>query len=533
MCTHNKWQSITNFKLNYDSIGTLSVPILLMQKSNRNDRLNIFYNILNIYNYSYNEIILKFVELLNIVVNKCLNFFEANLMENFFNCSFLLEKAVKNSLKMFESLYNAINFLSYIDLNLRNYKLVFIKFEANTFNAVDDIYKIKNHKYLKIKRNECLYGNIQEFLDVKEFIDDVYNIANNFFEKNKSIVDNVEKINFKAIYEMEYSSHNKDFPCFVSFMYRKINSFYTETIKNNYEDLGFIQLINPTIPKLKPPKDDIINQEMGISILNTLFSEGSWSSFSHIEIQYDDFKISAERVIRDLVTDHNFHLKKHYFTRIVRCRFLEVLVNYNSSLSALKIMCKNEKYQVNSFDYVKCVTCLFDAINDTAKIFDFMLTIIEKIKLSAIWQPIKEVKSYSDLLSTYNLIYNYVVDLKTKNVLRYMFVNNPKVNTEKLADDYIKNFEKTRYKFTKTIITSKHSEKNRCFLDGLLLTKEEMLIKFKNNANIIISKSNESRVTNYELISKYLNDFCGNFINTDYVDTGFYNIHPNYFWLWT
>ncbi|XP_050544942.1 uncharacterized protein LOC126907596 [Daktulosphaira vitifoliae] len=524
MFIQNGWMSMKN--LYFDSIRNLSDPDLIMQKFDRYNILGIFYNIVQNLNYRYNEILLRFVELLNINVDICLNFFEANLMDKFSYCSFLLEKAIKNSLIMFESLYNAITFISYIYFNLKHFKFDILDLQNNLFAAVDDIYEIKNHKYLKIIRNEHLYGSIQEFLDIKEFIDDVYKIANNFFENNKSIINNAEKVNVKVICEMEYSSYINDFPSFVSFMYHKINLFYTETIKNNYEDLGFIQLINPIDHKFKPPKDKTINQELGITILNSLFNEGNWASFSQIDIKFDDLKISAKHVIRDLATDHNFHLKKHYFTQMVRCRFFEVLLNYNTLLSALKQLCITLK---NENNYVKCVTCLFDAINDTVTMFDFMLTIIEKIKLSSIWQP---NKSYSDLQSTHKLIYNYVVELRTKNVLRDKFVNNPEVNIEKLADDYIKNVENTRYKFIKMLNTLKNPKRNRCFLDGLLINKKNVVIKFQENANIINKRSDETHVTEYELITKYLYNFCKKFVKTDYVDTGFHKIHQNYFWQW-
>ncbi|XP_050546675.1 uncharacterized protein LOC126908545 [Daktulosphaira vitifoliae] len=294
-------------------------------------------------------------------------------------------------------------------------------------------------------------------------------------------------------------------------MCHKMNSFYTEMIKINYEDLGFIQLINPTNHKFKPPIDETINQELGIMTLNTLFNEGSWNSFSHMEILYGNLIISATTVIRDLVTNYNFHLKKFYFTQMLRCRFLEVLIIYNTSLTALMRICRNKN---NLNEYVKCVLYLFVAINDTVKMFDFMLTIIEKLRLSNLWLP---ERLSSNLLAIYKLIYNYVIDLKTNNVVRDMFINKPEVNIEHLSNDYTLSFQKARYKFSNILSKLKKQNKNMCYSNDFMIIKKDLDTKFCNNAIII---------------SKYLYDFYENFVKTDYEDTGFNKIHQNYFWKW-
>ncbi|XP_050526383.1 uncharacterized protein LOC126897050 [Daktulosphaira vitifoliae] len=525
MINQNGWQCMENSNLIYDSIANSNAPVLTMPELDDSSRISIFNNIVQILNYTYNKIFLSYIELLNIVVDICLNFYGADFIEDFYNCSYLLEKAIKNSLTMFESLYNAMTFISYVDLNLKYYKLTSFYLLSNPFATVDNFYEVKNHKYFKQIQNEFL--NIQTFLDSKEFIDDISKITNQFFEKNKCIVNNSEKVNSKTIYETEYLSQTNEFPNFLSYVCHKVNLFCTETINNYYKDLGLIELINLTNSKLIPPTDNIINHELGIMALNDLITVGNWDSFNHIEIQCNDLKISAKHVIRDLATDHNLQLKKQYFTQMVRCRFLEVLINYNALLSALKEMCTNE---IGSNCYLKCVTCLFNAINDTVKMFDFMLTIIEKLKLSKIWQ---HNKSYSDLLSTRDLIYNYVVQLKTNDVVRCTFINNNEVNINTIAADYINIFEFARNHFISMLHIFKHPKNNRCYLKGLKMTRKELIIKFKDYANNLNEKLNETCVTDYELITRYFYDFYKNFIKTDYEDTGFDKICQNYFWKWT
>ncbi|XP_050529669.1 uncharacterized protein LOC126899138 isoform X3 [Daktulosphaira vitifoliae] len=528
MCTQNGWKSMENLYLNIDPMGNINVPDLIGRQLDRSNLIITFYNIVHILNYNYNEVLLIFVKLLNVIVDKCKHFLDAELLDNFFNCTKALQKSVKDSLTMFENLYNAITFIRYIDLNLKNLKVD--ELQIYLFTTDDDIYQIKNHKFFKNVQDEKSYDYHQVFLDVSDFIVNISKIANNFFEKYKFIQNIYGNDDCKMICEIEYSSHSIDSPDFISFMYQKVNSFYTETIKNNYEDLGFIQLINPTIDKFKPPIDQTINQEVGIMSLNIILSEGSWSSFNHIEIQYDDLKICASRIFRDLVTDHNFHLKKNYFAQMVRCRFYEVLLIYNTSLSALKIMCDNEKFKTIPKHYVNCVTFLFDVINDTVKMFDFMLTILEKMKLSAIWPT---TSSYSNLISTHKLIRNYVINLKTLNVVRDMFVNKPGVLIEKIADFYVKSFIKARYEFNNMLCAFKYQIKNHCFSDGLIVTTKDLIIKFKNTASFINeTMSNDSRVSDYELISIYLYEFCEQFIKTFCLDTGFHKIHENYIWTW-
>ncbi|XP_050547744.1 uncharacterized protein LOC126909370 [Daktulosphaira vitifoliae] len=528
MCTQNGWQTMENLYLNIDPMGNINVPDLIGRQLNRDNLLFTFYIIVHILNYSYNEVLLVFVKLLNIIVDVCKHFLDAELLENFSNCTKVLEKSVKDSLTMFENLYNAITFIRYIDLNLKNLKVDVL--QNYLFTTDDDIYDIKNHNFFKNVQDDNSYDYLQVFLDVSDFIVNVSKIANNFFEKYKFIQNIYENTDFKTTCEIEYSSHMIDSPDFISFMYQKVNSFYTETIKNNYEDLGFIQLINPTIDKFKPPADEYINQEVVITFLNILLREGSWSSFNHIEIQYDDLKICASRIFRDPVTDHNFHLKKNYFAQMMRCRFFEVLLIYNSSLSIFKELCENKILKRNLNYYVKCVTSLFGVINDTVKMFDFMLTILEKMKLSAIWPP---YNSYSNVISTQDLIYKYVTDLKMNNVVRDMFVNKPGVPIEKIANDYVKCFIYARYDTRNMLRSYKFQIKNHCYSKDLIETTNDLKIKFKNTASFINeTMSNDSRVSEYEIISKYLYDLCEHFIRTISVDTGFHKIHQNYFWTW-
>ncbi|XP_050546647.1 uncharacterized protein LOC126908528 [Daktulosphaira vitifoliae] len=520
LCIQNGWKSMGNLHLKLNSKRIFRVPDLMAQKLEPKNVFNVFYNIVDILNYRYSEVLSTFVELLNIVVDICIHFLNANVLEIFINCVLLLVKVINNSSTMFENLCNAMTFISYMD-----FKLVFPELKTNLITIVHDIYEIKNHKYFKKIRYEYLFVNLQVFIETKDFIGDVSKIANNCFEKNKSIINTGEKIDLKTECEIEYLTYNRDFPDFIQFMCNKINSFYTETIKINYEDLGFIQLINPTNHKFIHPIDETINQELGIKTLNILFREGSWNSFSHIEVPHDNLIINARTVMRDLVTDHNFHLKKFYFTQIVRCRFFEVLIIYNKLLTILCKICRIEK---KSNNYVKCVTYLFDTINYTVNMFYFMLTIMEKLKLSKIWLP---ERLYSNLLSTHQLIHNYVIDLKTYNVTRNVFINTPEVNIEYLANDYMMSFQKARLQFSNKLRKLKQNQKNNCYSEGLLVTTENLENKVTNIALVVNSSmANDTSVTQYELFSKYLYEFCKNFIKTDYKDTCFYKIHQNYFW---
>ncbi|XP_050545267.1 uncharacterized protein LOC126907740 [Daktulosphaira vitifoliae] len=523
MCIQKGWQSMENLYINLDSDKKFSGTDIMAQQVDCDNLKSIFCNIIHFLNYRYNEVLLIFVELISIVIDICENFLNAKLLYDFYNSTKLLVNEVKNSLTMFENLYNAMTFISYIDL-----KFVILESQSNLFTIVDDIYEIKNHMYFKKIQNEFLYVDLEVFLETKKFIDDISKIAKNFLQNNTFITNTVDKIDFKSKIESEYWANNTDYTNFIFFIYHKINLFYTETIKINYEGLGFIQLINPTHQKFKPPIDKSINQKLGIMTLNTLFNEGSWSSFSHIKIQYGDLKISAESVIRDQVTDHNIYLKKHYFTHLVRCRFYEVLLVYNTSLTVLNGWCRRDKKKKK--DYLKCVTCLFDVINGTVKMFDYMMTIIEKIKLSTIWP---NEKLFSNLISTHKLIYNYVIDLKANNVIRDYFVNKPKEDTEKIANDYIISFQNVRCHFINGLRNLKRPQMNHCHSEAVMLTKENLEIEFLNYVHTANkAMSNDTRITRYDLILKYLCEFCENFIKTDYENTGFNKIYQNYFWQW-
>lgn len=281
--------------------------------------------------------------------------------------------------------------------------------------------------------------------------------------------------------------------------------------------------------RFRPPKDENIDQELGITTLNTLIRVGNWSSLSHIDVKYDNLKISAERVLRDLVTDHNFHLKKQYFNQMVRCRFLEVILNYNTLFSTLSVECRNEKF-VNLISYVKCVVRLFEVLNDTINMFGYMLTIIEKLRLSSVWSA---NKTCSSLYTAKKWIQIYVRNLKNDNLIRDTFVNKPDVNIHELADEYLKIFQLSRTSFVKTFFNQKYSKSNHCCIEGFMLYKRDLIYKLLHDARKTNGiTSHNTCANNYEFICKLLEQYCTYFIKSDYIDTGFNRVNKDYFWRW-
>lgn len=273
-----------------------------------------------------------------------------------------------------------------------------------------------------------------------------------------------------------------------------------------------------------PPLDDTINQELGIKTLNTLFSKGSWRSFAPIVTKFDGLEISAERVIRDPATNHNFHLKKLYFTNMVGCKFFEVLFNYHTSLSALSQTCRHIKLK-SLLNYFKCVTKLFEAINGSMVMFNAMLTIINTLEVSSI---LDEITLHSCLSLFNKYMMNYITSLSVNEVIRDTFEYKPDVDVVELADEYLEQFKKSRHSFSVALRNYKSHKLDDICVDGLLLLdyynfmdsmRIDPRITNRYMSDIIITDYND-----YQLIYYYLQQYCNDFIKTNFVDTGFSKI---------
>lgn len=236
MFHQNGWISMNNLSIKLDSNQYISVSDLVSQELDKNNLEFIFCKIVHILNYKYNEIVKIFAMMLNVVVDKCEKFLNDELLEIFLECTIVLENVLKNSKTVFDKIYSAMSFISYINLNE----------QASPYTIVDDIYQITSDQYFKKNDNDLLYVDLQTFTDVKDFIKKVSEISNRLSEKNDVVSSAKVDIYFVKSFEMELYSRPNEITQVVNF---KFQEFYNSTIVNYFENLGFNQLIHPSDSK--------------------------------------------------------------------------------------------------------------------------------------------------------------------------------------------------------------------------------------------------------------------------------------------
>ncbi|XP_050520410.1 uncharacterized protein LOC126893902 isoform X2 [Daktulosphaira vitifoliae] len=277
---------IRNLKLIRDINSTISIKEAFKPDLYLIDFTNNYSYIISILNFKYTEILNKFLEYTHIVIDKCQQFQDKNVSENFICCVTSIIEEVKNSKTMFENLYNAMKFLSYLDV-----RYVFVG-SIVTNVIIDEIdffqqyvlQEISEAKPFDLNNLPNLEDSETKFKNLNEFYTEATEKVNKLF-KNSNIIDTSIKTD-KTIELKECFYENDSYLVYLTCS--KLNSFYNETIEIWYKNLGFEQFLNPIIPELMPPIDPALNQSVAIEALNIIRQETGWKTMDHIYIIYNE-----------------------------------------------------------------------------------------------------------------------------------------------------------------------------------------------------------------------------------------------------
>ncbi|XP_050549073.1 uncharacterized protein LOC126910492 [Daktulosphaira vitifoliae] len=310
---------------------------------------------------------------------------------------------------------------------------------------------------------------------------------------------------------------------FADFVREKLYLYCSETIYDFYEKIGFNQLLYPNIPELMPPQNS--NQNEAIKALNTLFSEGDWKLLNHIRITIDDEIITTNRITRDTVDDFNFNMKRKYFTLLIRCRYTEVLKNYDIYMTAIIQTCRNEK-TISNHNFVHCTLQFIEMVNDSKDMFKYMLLALDKLQASYIWEVM--YNSYACLTQTYNFLNKFFSKIENLNFRKNDFINlsfnELEMKVIKLSND----FQKAQQNFTKRINDGRNLFNEYCLIDSEMLNKSQLISSWES----IVSSTNNNNTLDRPLhLYEYgLEDFMTFFniaIRSEYNCLGFDKITIN------
>ncbi|XP_050520418.1 uncharacterized protein LOC126893910 [Daktulosphaira vitifoliae] len=428
---------------------------------------------ISVLNYKYTEILKKFLEYVDIILHKCKQFHDNNFTENFISCVTSLAEEVKNSKTMFENLYNATKFISYIDV-----RFVFRSIVPNVI--IDEIEFFKQYILQQISETSPfdlnslpnLKDTEEKFKKLNEFYTEALEKVNNIFQ-NSNIINTSIETNSITNQIKECSNENDSYLVYLTCS--KLNSFYIETIELWYKNLGFEIFLSPKIPELKPPKYREIIQNDGIKALNIFRQESGWKKMNYINIIYNNKQLNVDCMIKDEINHINFQIKKEHFLQLLRCRFTEIIKNIYVLLSAILHICYTDAMH---FKY-SCLVELFDSFNKSIKMFEGLNTALITLNKFLIWDD--RVKSHSSLEKILKWVECFLCLLKNND-----FSNDQqgKKQPEKI-ETLEKIFLSFRYSFYMDLNIELTNMNGRCIMTKPFYDKFKIINSLKNLVNTV------------------------------------------------
>ncbi|XP_050546987.1 uncharacterized protein LOC126908718 [Daktulosphaira vitifoliae] len=530
ICVQEGWNSIKHLQLD-NAYNNITIEKLFAQKINNENIMTVFNIVVCLLNYRYSEVIRNYVEFITLSIQECEKYATANLFRDFIDCTLNIEHGVKNSIIMFDKLYQVMTFLSHIDI--KNYETPFVLVDEIYFAYhVTNAMKITDQSFYIDQDGNFIPKNATYVLSsIKTFIGRLYYIVKSN-ERNNHILDKLpEPINYQLIFEKQYlnlKSVNSNLRIIDCVLYM-LNSFYKNTITNDYENLGFREIINPLLYKCDHlfygPPCYFVPHEKGIVNMNIMIKEGNWKTLKHLYIEHNNKVLSVNRVLRDQANNINFHLKRQHFTLLLRCRFYNILQNFYSHLSKIFNICNLEKSNIlirySPNRYIKCVSSFFMSIKNIEVFLNYLNTAMNKLKQALIWY---ENGAFYCISPIRNIVNNVLHWMTLKNLSRTEFCNSN--NLKIVADNYM---DDAKYMISSLQLVMKNGSlvyKKHCFYhENPFLSKKEILEMKKKNEKCINIVTLPNIYINYQEACDELDKLCKDFVNIEYENLGFDKIN--------
>ncbi|XP_050545313.1 uncharacterized protein LOC126907770 [Daktulosphaira vitifoliae] len=533
----NGWNSIKNLQLNYE-YRMMKIEKVFEQKIDKNNILKMYSIIVHLLNYKYTEILRSYVELVTLSIKECKMYSIAYLLSEYIDCTQRIEQKVKNSMIMFDNLYQVMTFMSDFDT-----KWLFINISGIPIVMVEEIYFayhftntmiVSKQSYFIDQSGSFILDNATSVLsNIKIFIDQLYLMLENNEVKNCILADLPEPINYQFCLEEQYLHYKSDNAntSTIDLVLIMLDSLYNNTIKNDFEDLGFKEIINPLLYKCRSlylPQINSISNELGILNMNIFLKECYWITLKYLYIRHNDLLVCANRVFRDQANSINFRLKKQYFTQLFRCRFYDLLKTFCLHLCGTLELCKQERTNIkkckNSNIYIECLKNFHMTTRNIQNFFNYLNMAMDKLKRANIWH---DNGSHYCLSPIKNIVENILNCIQEINLLQDEFFHSESSNLKEIADDYLERALCVKTSLQLGINNVSRVHKKHCFYDEKPFhSKYELLVISNKNADSTnMANPTINPITNYQQACMEINWFCEEFIMMEYKNLGFDKIN--------
>ncbi|XP_050531340.1 uncharacterized protein LOC126900025 isoform X2 [Daktulosphaira vitifoliae] len=500
----NLWDNIIKID---DSEKLLNKPL-----NQNNNEINlipqIFNSIISSINIRYAKLLKLYDGHIKTMINECENYYNKKSFHKFVECTKLIQEVIVNSESMFQTLNDILLFI--INLNLKS---IFPEYEApNT--VINEIKYFITFILSKEKRCEITYiKSNREFdtdeacgdlLNVKHFHTEVNHMLQNFLfsDKSSNITSNFVRKCLLEKYNEKYFLPQENDKSFVQFIYDNLIIFYKETIENENNNLGYQELLHPTVPGLVPPLY-ADTSEHKIATLNKLFAKKYFKPFQNIMIFEENHKrIDAHELFQTKVNSTNLSKIEKYFNQLLRCRYTEILKNYEVILLSLISSCRNEASKGTINKPEECINKMRDSVSLSIDMLKSLLSAMATLKKLSIWKYPKQGNNHLAKLAS--IITRFVYDIKALNNGSYKYT---KTMNEVEAKAYLDQIYMSRCDLYNGLRNELfHNTKKHC----IFLKNIRHASKLKS---FFYKKKHDGPV--YEIICKYMKSFCDKIIKID------------------
>ncbi|XP_050531350.1 uncharacterized protein LOC126900030 isoform X4 [Daktulosphaira vitifoliae] len=482
----------------------------------------IFNSIVVSINCRYAKLLQIYDSYIKAMIGECENYYNKKLFEKFIECTKLIQDVVCNSSGMFKNVYDILTFIINLDV-----KFIFHEY-VTPITIINEILTI--YTYNSSKKKTCMFTYIKsnghfdtdeackDLLNIKHFHATVTDMLHNlqFLDTASNLTSNSIHKYLLEKYNDKYALQKEKDKSYVQFIYDDLIMCYNEAIKYDNDNLGFQELLHPTVPGLVLPLQVDVTEHR-IAALNKLFSKCHFKEpFKNINIVIENGeKLNANTLSQTKVNLINLKQNEKYFEQLLRCRYAEILKYYERLLHNTINLCRNEEIKGNINIYrerfVECINQLRNSISLSVNMLKTLLSAMAILKKLYIWEYVKNV--HNCLHKPATIITELFYDLKALNIGPYEY--NKTIN-EIQAKEYLDQLSKSHEKLKKGLRSELGSHMRfRCeFLDKYTDT-----LKLKKLCDINFPSKHDGPV--YELIYLHTNRFCNVIIENDYENLSF------------
>ncbi|XP_050547119.1 uncharacterized protein LOC126908848 [Daktulosphaira vitifoliae] len=331
---------------------------------------------------------------------------------------------------MFKKMLKTAKYLDNIDLRIIDSTTLNIKTvdsEINYFYTY--AFKLCGASLFNLSNIDRL---VNTFEHIKEFNKKSELITSNLY-KNRKVCGTEHKSSILTDLLMKYNIDQMDQLVDESYNYIKhidkdLELYILGIVENCISKLGFEQLDRTNTFKYIYFKSKKYNNNEGIYLCNHLLSHSGWMSWKHIAVETEYTKgISLYfKDILQIVDMNNYNFMRSYLALILRCRYIEILRNFNVMLEHIINACKYE-------NKINCAIKLYETLMLSNDMFRKMLFALITLRHYTMDNKCRRQELLTERLV--EIFIDFLNDVRKKYFSTLLFINDELYEAQSFLED--------------------------------------------------------------------------------------------------